>query len=123
MANKRYYECHVTFEPPPAPDGGSGKVAEEHVESFGWRFSAIDGDIVQGAGTKYYATRHFNEKLPTYRVLESLETMSNILSRFGYNVTRRKIELVIYDTRSSQVCPDDCLQCMIPMESGIKHRK
>lgn len=113
MEINSYYECHITFLPKPAPDGGSGKVNQNHVTSRGWKFSAIDGDIVEGDGVKYYATRHFNVKLPVSEVQRVLFDMADILNLLGYNVTRRKIEHVIFDDRSFKICPPSCEQCIV----------
>lgn len=106
---KTYYECHVTMEAEPAD---RDKVAAA-VDAIGWKFSAIDGDIVLGAGTKFYATRHFNARLREGDVLARLLDAASRIGLAGIKVTRRKVERVIFDDRSASVRPCDgaCPEC------------
>lgn len=103
MANK-YYECHLTLRA--APDEKA--YIKDLVERLGWKFSAIEGDIVMGAGVKYYATRHFNFRNTEETVLGYLHTTGDTLHDRGVGVERRKVELVAYDDRSSKVKPEAC---------------
>ena len=91
---KKYYECHITME---MENKG---LAERAVKATGWSFSAIDGDPILGKGVKCYATKHFPERKPEEEVLKELNAVGNELADHGINVVRRKIELVLYDTRS-----------------------
>lgn len=108
-----YFECHVTLADP--GNHGIGDL-RRLIEKSGWRFSCIDGDIVEGAGIKCYATRHWNTGLGVQAVLNNLLSYAQYLELSGYTVTRRKVEHVIYDDRSSKVCPDSCIECLKPQE-------
>ena len=101
---KQYYECHITLEGDPA-------LLKHAVENLKWKFSKIDGDPVMGAGVKCYATRHYNVRWPERDVLSFLHTTAAELA-LNFTVTRKKIELVIYDDRSSKVrCDGGCPEC------------
>lgn len=103
---KNYYECHITLE-------GDREAAKACVEGMAWKFSAIDGDPVTGPGVKLYATRHYNAKHSTENMIELLhQTAQHFVDR-GFVVTRRKVELVLYDDRSSKVrpCIGGCVEC------------
>lgn len=105
--SKSYYECHITML-------GDPKKVEPLVKSLKWKFSAIDGDPTLGDGIKLYATRHYNSRMEQGRVLDELLITATKLEEFGIEVIRRKIELVIYDDRSSTVsfkCKGGCPEC------------
>jgi len=109
--NKTYYECHITLEGKPVHKENTSR----QVEQLGWKFSAIEGDIVLGGGTKWYATRHFNSrKYSVEDVLHFLHSTADLLTTYKtLKVIRRKIELVLFDSRSSQVdaCNGGCIEC------------
>lgn len=100
-----YYECHVTLE-------GDPEKIRPVVESARWKFSCIDGDINLGDGVKCYATRQFNRRLPQDDIQGVLFRMADILAEEGFKVLRRKVEMVIFDDRSSKVrCTGGCVEC------------
>lgn len=96
--SKQYYECHITME-------GDREKIEQAVNEIGWKFSAIDGDPVMGKGVKCYATIHYNNKVPVAIVINRVALTARALRKQSINVTREKVELVIYDTRSKFVVP------------------
>lgn len=99
--SKQYYECHVTMD-------GDKELCEIACNDIGWKFSAIDGDPVLGKGVKCYATKHFNYKLEEEVVLEILKQAAEEIHLMGIKVTRRKVERVLFDDRSSAVKLDAC---------------
>lgn len=104
-----YYETHITIEALPFDKSRIKRL----VELIGWKFSAIEGDIVLGDGVKYYATMHFNARLPENDVVKMLTDAADYLTAKMVKVVRRKVEKVIYDDRSSKVKPCDgaCVEC------------
>lgn len=92
---KQYYEVHITFKTP------SKEAAEAFTKKKAptWTFSAIDGDIILGAGIKCYLTKHFNIRTTEDDVLEELNNTAKNIDCMGIDVIRKKIELVVYDER------------------------
>lgn len=102
---KKYYESHITMT-------GNPSLIRPLVEQVKWKFSVIDGDPLMGEGIRCYATRLFNAKNTIEDVLENLLNTALFLSVSGIEVTRRKVELVIYDDRSSKMrCEGGCVEC------------
>lgn len=101
-----YYECHLTIEP-------GERDLEYDIVTSGWKFSSIDGDPVDGRGVRSYATRHYKSSLPVEVPMERMHLLANQLEAIGHRVTRRKVEQVVYDTRSAKVRPCDggCPEC------------
>mgnify|MGYP001557371176 CR=1 FL=1 len=104
-----YYECHITIE----STLPNKETIKKHVEKLKWKFSAIDGDIVMGDGVKYYATRHYNSRNKVEDIITILVETAQAIKDKGYKVTRRKVELVLFDDRSSKVVPCNgaCIEC------------
>lgn len=101
-----YYEAHITLL-------GRPDFVRPLVEALQWKFSAIDGDPVLGPGVKCYATKQFNSKIPREAVLQDLQETAAALVG-SVEIIRKKIELVIYDTRSRRmrdVCAGSCPEC------------
>lgn len=104
---KQYYECHVTIE-----ELLQNKDLKQLVESLGWKYSVIAGDIVLGPGPKHYATKHFNKKIPQQLILDELHGTADDLIKKGFKVVRRKCELVIFDDKKSgEPCNGACPEC------------
>ncbi len=100
-----YYECHVTLL-------GDPHAIRPYVEAMKWKFSCIDGDPVLGDGIKCYATRHFHAGLGQDHVLAQLLDTAASLAELGLSVLRRKVELVLYDDRSTKTrCTGACPEC------------
>lgn len=130
---KRYYELHITLDDAGDPD--TRMKMQNEVLAYGWKFSAIDGDPVTGPGVKCYATTHLNERFGEEAAIKYLHRHANSLDE-AFRVTRRKVELVLYDDRSSKVRPCDggCPEChlddivgnradtIIPDELAQEHR-
>lgn len=93
---KQYYECHITIS------GMGSTWAERTVKEAGWIYSRIDGDPDLGPGTKQYATKHFNKRKSVEKVIAELQRVALALRLQGLEVLREKIELVIYDKRTSK---------------------
>lgn len=108
---KKYYECHITMEG--SPQDVQEKARKWEGSPIDWKFSAIDGDILLGDGLKCYYTKHFNVRVPAEEVLSRLHAMAECLEYLGIKVTRRKVEMVLYDDRSTKTsaCTSGCIAC------------
>lgn len=107
MSANTYYEAHITM-------AGNPELIEPVVKATGWKFSKIDEDPTLGLGIKCYATKHFKASIDKEDVLCILHLIANVLQTNNCNVIRRKIELVLYDDRSSTVrftCNGLCPEC------------
>lgn len=104
---KTYYEAHVTMTLPVLSTSNL-TAARKLIEGTGWKFSCIDGDIALGSGVKIYATTHWNSKIPVEDAITLLHRNADALAARGLNVIRRKVELVIYDDRSTKIQPGTC---------------
>lgn len=93
-----YYEVHITMQ-------GKKDVIEPAVLKLGWKYSAIDGDIVMGDGVKCYATMHYSTIHTKEWVKDELIKAALAMHDLGIEVLRQKIELVIYDTKQKAVEP------------------
>lgn len=88
-----YYELHVTFVS--EPDGTEPPSSIPR----GWKFSRIDGDPVLGDGIKSYLTRQLAHKLGLAHAKDLLDQAADKLKVLGYQILRKKVELVVYDAR------------------------
>jgi len=85
-----YYECHITMT-------GVTSLVKKAVEELGWKYSAIDGDIILGEGVKQYPTMHYNKKFEQDVVVGFVQSAAHFLRQYDINVLREKVELVVYD--------------------------
>lgn len=87
---KDIFECHITF------DRKYGDQVRGIAKQFGWKYSQIDGDPVLGKDVFCYLTSHddhfINMNTRMTQVAEASEDA-------GAKVLRKKIELIIYDTK------------------------
>lgn len=90
---KQYYECHVTML-------GNPSGLRPLVEDLGWIFSSIVDDICLGEGIKCYATMHYSfARHSQEQVINLVDGVSDQLKQLGVNVLRKKVELVVYDSK------------------------
>lgn len=88
------FECHVTIN---TPEGMKYLRCVDLAEELGWHSSMIDGDPVLGKGSRFYFTCHAREYIGLYNKMEHLVLT---LKTLGFTVLRKKIELVMYDTKN-----------------------
>ncbi len=103
---KNYYECHVAMLGNPAE-------IRSHVEKLGWKFSAIDGDPVLGGGVKCYATMLYSKLFNQDVIVNRTKNLAKTLENLGFNVLRRKVELVVFDDRNAlaqNACDTGCCE-------------
>lgn len=88
---KTYYECRITCK--------FRLIYKDHdhllVKSLGWFYSRIENDIV-----KFYATRHYNDRMLKDNVVAALTEAAEMLRIAGITVLHEKVEHVIYDKRA-----------------------
>lgn len=87
---KDIFECHITCN---RADADAVKAVAEYV---GWKFSQIDGDPVLGKEVFCYLTTHDNHFIT---MNERMEKAAACLQAVNVHVVRKKIELIIYDTK------------------------
>lgn len=95
---RQYFELHLTIEEP----SERRQFVETTVEALGWKFSAIDKDIILGEGVKMYATTHRNFRVYEEGAIDDLNDVAAVLATSGINVIRKKVELVVYDARKGR---------------------
>jgi len=91
-----YYECNITLL-------DDKEKCQKEIQEINWSFSCIDNDIILGKGIKCYATYHYNEKYSKEIIIKEVNKFADILISKGLNVIREKVELVIYDSKSSKI--------------------
>lgn len=92
------YECHITLEIPANLRDTFKQTLKDHFSD--WHYSAIDGDQTIGAGVKVYASRHYPANKNIDNIFMDMQTVGLKLSSLGYNVIRKKIEIIVYDTKN-----------------------
>lgn len=85
------YECHITCHVKDKAD------VQEIGEDNGWSFSCIDGDPILGAKPFCYLTCHGD----AFKVVKArLDHICDLLEDRYIFVIRRKIEHIVYDTKT-----------------------
>lgn len=70
----------------------------EYFLSIKWKFSAIDGDPILGAGSKCYLTAHDTNQVV---LKERMDYVVMVLSQYDIPYIRLKIEHIIFDTATN----------------------
>lgn len=89
------YECHITIQYSP----NFVTELEGLCNTLGWKYSQIHGDPLLGKHPFAYATKHFPSTENVNMVMIELNQMAKFLTEARFKVIRRKIELVIYDSK------------------------
>ena len=85
------FEAHITL-----PREKSDWVQAAAMEN--WKFSAIDGDALMGKKPYCYLTAYDSSAIELFK---SMTQMCKILERVGVDVLRKKVEKIIYDTKTN----------------------
>ena len=85
------YECHVTLHNP------NKEICELIAKDFKWKTSEIERDPVLGNDTFFYFTSHSKNFVA---LMEEMQELENQLTIAEQTVIRKKIELIIYDTKT-----------------------
>ncbi len=88
------FECHVTVSADPQIN--SRGFLELTAKTFGWKTSVIDGDAVLGQYPYFYFTKHNKD---FKEIFDQMEYLDVTLTSNDVKVIRKKIELIIYDTK------------------------
>jgi hypothetical protein len=84
------YECHITCDQKDAEE--ASRVATWH----GWKTSEIARDPTLGNDTYFYLTSHSTDLIVLHK---HMDYMARFLADAGVRVLRKKIELIVYDTK------------------------
>ena len=88
------YECHITVDTPEDQDRFDRLV--QFADEWGWKSSWIERDPLLGDKQFFYFTRHSNN----FKEIErEMDLTANVLDRVGYPVLRKKIEMIVFDTK------------------------
>lgn len=88
------YECHITIK-----DNVEHSTIEKILNNVNWKFSCIKGDPILGKQTFCYATKHYPTNKSKEEVIEKVNEASNLFEKNGLEIIRKKIELIIWDTK------------------------
>jgi hypothetical protein len=87
------YECHITVD--------ANKDGANAIENIGrihnWKTSYISGDPELGKGDRFFLTKHFNDKK---YAMANVDVITLSLKSMGYKVVRKKVELIVADTKN-----------------------
>ena len=87
---------------------GDATQIEQLVKASGWFFSKIDNDPLLGTGTKCYATKHFPITMHLDNIILTTKLVASKYASFdGCKVIRRKIEKIVYDTKTGLNCQQE----------------
>lgn len=84
------YECHITV------DSAHSGVATRVATALGWKTSEIWRDPVLGEKNFFYLTTH-STSFPA--IMKLMEECAQTLTDINIPILRKKIELVIYDSK------------------------
>jgi hypothetical protein len=103
------YECHITID---LKDAEMGKFYVINVEDFGrdgeprqgsplvWKHSEIARDPLLGEKSFFYLTCHDSD---VERIFKRMRYATQWLEGQNVKVLREKIELIVFDTKTSKV--------------------
>ena len=93
----QYFESHITIERPKHKP--AQRMLKEYVENnLKAKYSQIEGDPSLGDKTFCYLTRHHRDLQDAFI---QLSNDHRYLSYHGYVVVRKKIEVVVFDTKGN----------------------
>ena len=96
------YECHITCLIKDA------EKAQQIADLIKWKTSQIARDVTLGDDTYFYLTCHERD---LFEMMSKLNHTANELEMANVFVVRKKIELIIYDTKmeksTSKLVPKD----------------
>lgn len=87
------YECHITTLVKDA------EVCELIARAEGWKTSEIKRDPILGDGSHFYLTCHSTDFM---EIFGKMKDTANKLGDVGVQVLRKKIEHIIYDSRTAK---------------------
>jgi hypothetical protein len=88
------YECHITVE---KPDSELGlKNLENMAKLYQWKTSFIAADPLLGKDNYFYFTCHHTDY---ENISTKMEMFSSIIGKSEIKILRKKIELIVYDTK------------------------
>lgn len=90
------YECHITIKKPSKDIIKLEVLAKTHK----WKTSYIDGDPLLGKKIYFYFTCHHEGY---GKIFSKMNHLSGILEADGIKVLRKKIELIVFDTKKQLI--------------------
>jgi len=87
------FECHITLS---MPEEEQRLRLVNFMDGWGWKCSWIDGDPLLGENCFFYLTR-YNDNFDQLK--DEMELTAKVVSNIGFDVVRKKIKEVVYDTK------------------------
>lgn len=85
------YECHITIK------AEAANIGEKVAAEMQWKTSEIKRDPILGPDTHFYLTAHDTD---LGRMTRKMHHTACYLENEGAEVLRKKIELIVYDTKT-----------------------